>query len=146
MPLQIICSINFVHAIPCYQFQLCRQVHNQHYHLHLYDQKLCRQTADQTWMWTHMLVLEHTLTASLVLTAYYSCTHLQVIHYRMNYLDGFFFFFFLNIEVRSLPVTNAWKSWKQTTSLLFYHRNTTDYGAANYLILHQPSCFCQPSA
>lgn len=57
-----------------------------------------------------------------------------------------FFFFFLNIEVRSLPVTNAWKSWKQTTSLLFYHRNTTDYGAANYLILHQPRCFCQPSA
>lgn len=87
---QLILYLQFL----AYQFQLCRQVHNQHYHLHLYDQKLCRQTADQTWMWTHMLVLEHTLTASLVLTAYYSCTHLQAIHYRMNYLDGFFIFFF----------------------------------------------------
>lgn len=62
-------------------------------HLHPYGQNLCLLTADQTWIWSYLLVLVHTPMSVLLFIVYYSCTHLQAVNNRMNYFAGFIIFF-----------------------------------------------------
>lgn len=93
---------------------------------HLDQNSSCTRllTADQTWIWSYLFVLVHTPMSFLLFIAYYSCTHLQALNNRINYFAGFIILF--HKKVSSLLVTNARKPWKQTPSLLFYHRNMTD--------------------
>lgn len=90
-----------------YKFQLCRSIYKELCLLHIYDQKWTTDIRPS------LLVPVYALTASLLLIAYHSCTHLQATNNRILFLFFFLFCFFK--EVSSLPVTNAQKVMKTNT-------------------------------
>lgn len=71
-----------------YKFQLCRSIYKQLCLLHIYDQKWTTDIRPS------LLVPVYALTASLLLIAYHSCTHLQATNNRILFLFFFLFLFF----------------------------------------------------